>query len=126
MPDNSEATPSLGWLAGTGVILSLVACYGTLATVGLLSLLGVTLVINSTVWASAISLFALLAVVGVLVSYRRHHMVAPPVIAIIGAALIIWAMFVSFNRVIELTGFAGLLVAAIWDWRAKKCEITTR
>ena len=113
-------------MAGTGTILSIVACYGTLATVGLLSLLGVTLVINSTVWASTISLFALLAVVGVLVSYRRHHMVAPPVIAIIGAALIIWAMFVSFNRVIELTGFAGLLVAAIWDWRAKKCEITTR
>jgi arsenite methyltransferase len=122
MQGHSEATSRFGWLAGTGAILSIVACYGTLATVGVLSLLGITLAINPGLWAGAISLFAVLAVVGVAVSYGRHRVMSPLVIAGIGAALVIWAMFGFYNRIVEVTGFAGLITAVIWDWRLKKCE----
>jgi hypothetical protein len=118
----SKATPRFGWLAGAGTVLSITACYGTLAVVSVLSLLGVTLAINPGVWAGAISLFALLALGGVALSYRRHRIGGPLAIAAIGAALVVWAMVGSYSRIAELAGFAGLITAAIWDWRLQKCE----
>jgi len=36
--------------------------------------------------------------------------------------LVLWAMFASYNRIVEIVGFSGLITAAIWDWRLKKCE----
>ncbi|MEE8607273.1 MAG: MerC domain-containing protein [Nitrospiraceae bacterium] len=125
MADRSNATPRFGWLAGAGTVLAIAACYGTLATVSVLSLLGVTLVINPGVWAGAISLFAVLALFGVLLSYREHRVRGPLVIAALGTALVLWAMFGSYIRIIELIGFAGLITAAVWDWRLKKCESPT-
>jgi hypothetical protein len=112
-------------LAGAGTVLAIAACYGTLATVSVLSLLGVTLVINPGVWAGAISLFAVLALFGVLLSYREHRVRGPLVIAALGTALVLWAMFGSYIRIIELIGFAGLITAAVWDWRLKKCKSPT-
>jgi hypothetical protein len=125
MADRSNATPRFAWLASAGTVLAIAACYGTLATVSVLSLLGVTLVINPGVWAGAISLFAVLALFGVLLSYREHRVRGPLVIAALGTALVLWAMFGSYSRIIELIGFAGLITAAIWDWRLKKCESPT-
>ncbi len=125
MAERSNATPRFGWLAGAGTVLAIAACYGTLATVSVLSLLGVTLVINPGVWAGAISLFAVLALFGVLLSYREHRVRGPLVIAALGTALVLWAMFGSYIRIIELIGFAGLITAAVWDWRLKKCESPT-
>ncbi len=122
MAERSNATPRFGWLAGAGTVLAIAACYGTLATVSVLSLLGVTLVINPGVWAGAISLFAVLALFGVLLSYRQHRVRGPLTIAALGAGLILWAMFGSYSRIVELIGFAGLITGSIWDWRLKKCE----
>ena len=118
----SNATSQFGWLAGAGTVLAIAACYGTLATVSILSLLGVTLVINTGIWAGAISLFALLALVGVALSYPRHHTAGPVLIAALGTALVLWAMFGSYSRIVELMGFAGLITASIWDWRLNKCD----
>jgi hypothetical protein len=108
-------------LAGADTVLSITACYGTLAVLSVLSLLGVTLAINPGVWAWAISLFALLALGGVTLviggaawgsaGYRNYR-----------AALVVWAMVGSYSRIAELAGFAGLITAAIWDWRLQKCE----
>ncbi|MDJ0957506.1 MAG: hypothetical protein QNI91_11630 [Arenicellales bacterium] len=44
----------------------------------------------------------------------------PLILTCVGAALIVWVMFGSFNRILELIGFASLIVAATWDWRLKK------
>jgi hypothetical protein len=41
-------------------------------------------------------------------------------LAVVGAAMVLWVMFGSFNRAIEIAGFAALVAATIWDWRAKK------
>jgi len=122
MAERSNATPRFGWLAGAGTVLAIAACYGTMATIGVLSLLGVTLAINKGVWAGAISLFALLALFGVLLSYRQHRVRGPLTIAAVGTVLVLWAMFGSYNRIVEIVGFSGLITAAIWDWRLKKCE----
>lgn len=123
MAERSSAASRFGWLAGTCTILSMAACYGTLAIVTVLSFLGVTLAINKGVWAGAISLFALLAVLGVVLSYRGHRVKGPLVIAALGAGLILWAMFGSYSRMVELIGFAGLITAAVWDWRVKKVRM---
>ncbi|HET8580184.1 MAG TPA: MerC domain-containing protein [Nitrospiraceae bacterium] len=120
MPEPSKATPRFGRLAATCTVLSIAACYGTLATVSVLSLLGVTLVIHKGVWAGAISLFALLALFGVALGYRVHRGIAPLVFAALGAGAILWAMFGSYSRVVELMGFAGLITGSIWDWRLKQ------
>ena len=68
-PEDSEKP---GRLARGGTILSLLACYGTLAVVAGLSALGVTIAINDHVWAAAIVIFAVVAVLGVGFGARRH------------------------------------------------------
>ena len=123
MVERSDTMPRFGWLAGTCTILSMAACYGTLAIVTVLSFLGFTLAINKGVWAGAISVFALLAFLGVALSYRAHRMTGPLVIGALGAGLILWAMFGSYSRIVELMGFAGLITAAVWDWRLRKCKL---
>ena len=118
----------LGWLAGAAALLSLAACYGTLGLIAILSLLGISLAINVHLWAATIVAFALIAVLGVALGYQRHREVGPLAIAGVGALLVILAMYGSQfiqetlglnERAFELIGFAGLIVAAIWDWRLK-------
>ncbi len=120
MAEETRKAGKLEWLAGTAALLSIVACYGTLFTISVLSALGISLVVNEGAWAGAIALFAVLAVLGVVLGYRRHHTLAPLLLAAIGAAIILWVMFGSFNRILELGGFAALIVGAIWDWRLKR------
>ena len=73
-------------------------------------------------WAGAISVFAVLAVVGMALRYRRHRALPPLVLAALGAALIVWVMFGVYHLAVELAGFALLVAATIWDWRVKQKE----
>ncbi|MGH6893484.1 MAG: MerC family mercury resistance protein [Dongiaceae bacterium] len=98
--------------------MAILSCYGTTALIGLLSLLGLSLAFDDRIWAGAISGFAVLATVAITISYRRHRIVAPAVIAALGLGLILWAMYGSYSRAIELVGFALLAAATLWDWRA--------
>jgi len=109
----------IGRLAGIGTILSLVTCYGTLALVGVLGALGITIAVNNAIWAGAIVGFAVLAVIGLALGYRRHHKPAALIIGLTGAALISYTMLADYSRVIELSGFALLALAAFWDRRVK-------
>ena len=109
-----------GWLAGAGTILALCACYGTLGLVALLSMMGVTVAVHEGAWAGTISVFAVLAVGGMALGYRRHGALPPLVLAALGAALIVWVMFGVYHLAVELAGFALLVVATFWDWRVKQ------
>lgn len=111
----ATAAPRLSRFTGFSTLLSIIACYGTLALVTLLSFLGITIDIHTGVWAGVITLFAWLAVAGVASSFRRNRAVGPLLIAAVGAVFITWAMFVSFNRIIEIAGFSGLIFAAVWE-----------
>ena len=90
------------------------------------SLLGVSLAVNTGVWAGAIVFFAALAVVGVALGYLRHRVPGPLILAVVGTLLIAWVMFRSFSRALELTGFAALVIATAWDWRLKKSAASAR
>ncbi|MDT8854979.1 MerC domain-containing protein [Paracoccaceae bacterium Fryx2] len=108
------------WLAPLAAALSLVACYGTLAAIGLLGVLGVTIALNETVWAGAILLFAGLTFALLLVRLRRHGRLAPVALAGIGLLLIGFTMLVSYDRIIELAGFGFLCAGTIMDWRSRR------
>lgn len=110
----------LEWLAGVATLLSILACYGTLVVIGTLSLLGISVALHTGAWAGAISLFAVLAMAGVALGYPRHHMISPLVTAAFGTAIILWVMFGSYSRVLELIGFGTLIIAVAWDWRLKR------
>lgn len=107
-------------LAGIGTILSLITCYGTLALVSILGALGFVFAINNTIWAGAIVAFAIIAVIGLAFGLSRHHRIFPFIIGILGTELIIYTMLVDYSRVIELSGFALLVMAAFLDWRIKR------
>ena len=109
-------------LAGISTILSLVTCYGTLTLVSILSALGFAITLNNTIWAGIIVAFAVLAVIGLASGYRRHRKPVPLAIGILGAALISYTMLADYSRVIELSGFALLALAAFLDWQTKTAE----
>ncbi len=111
--------PKVPWLSAVATILAVLACYGTTVVVVLLSLLGVSIAVNEQAWAGAISAFAALATIAIAVSYRRHRSIWPTVIAVSGLALILWAMYGSYSRVIELAGFICLIAATLLDLRMR-------
>jgi hypothetical protein len=121
MSGNSIYASKLSRLTGWATGLSILACYGTLAFVSILSLIGVTINIHEGAWAGVITLFAWLAFGGVAINFRRYHAAGPLVVAAVGAVLITWAMFASYSRVIEIAGFAGLISAALWERHIKRC-----
>jgi hypothetical protein len=129
MTSVDEKSRDTSWLAGASALLSLIACYGTLGLVALFSMMGVTLALNVHIWAGVIIAFALLAVIGVTLGYRRHRNANPVRLAVIGAALVIWAMYGAEaivdllgvpSTIVEIAGFAALMASAYWDWRLKR------
>jgi hypothetical protein len=120
MAQTSTGIRGLDRLPAFATVLALAACYGTLAVVGILSLLGATLAPHDGAWAGAISLFAVLAFIGTVLGYRKHGGVGPAVTGLLGAALIVGVMFGPYSFVAELGGFALLIVAAWWDWKLKR------
>lgn len=118
MAGQSKSMQTRSWWPGACTILSIVACYGALAAVGLLSLMGIALTIEPGFQAVVISAFAVLSAAALLAGYWRHRIPRPSVLGMIGAAFIPWAVFGWYNRIVEAAGFAALIAAAIWDWRA--------
>lgn len=115
-----------GWLPGAATVLAIVSCYGTAAALTLVSLLGISIAIDERVWAGVIALFAALSVVAIAMSYRHHRKVGPVALAGLGLALILWVMYGSYNRVLELVGFSLLAAATVWDWKARASPRDTR
>jgi len=106
-------------LAGIGTLLSLVTCYGTLGLISLLGALGIAIAVDNSIWAGTIVVFALLAVIGLALGLLRHKKPWPLLIGGLGAAIIAYAMYVQYDRLIEISGFVFLSLAALLDWRLK-------
>ena len=97
-----------GWMGMAGLCLALLTCYGVLAAVGLLAALGVGLALDETAWAGAIALMTVATAACVAPGSRRHRSVGPTVLAVVGAGLVLHALFVDYRVLVELTGFALL------------------
>lgn len=116
---NTSTRQYRNWVPGWATLLSIIACYGTLLLVALLSILGISVTVHTGAWAATIVLFAAVAALAIAANFRRHRVPAPLLLALAGVAIIAWVMFGSYNRIVELIGFAVLIAAAIWDRRVK-------
>ena len=119
MERQSDGLQRLGRYSGAAVMLSVVACYGTLAAVTLLSLAGITVNIHEGAWATVIVVFAWIAVLAMGVSGQRYGSFGPFILSDIGALLVSWVMFVDYSRTVEIAGFALLIVAAFLHRRLR-------
>ncbi|MDX5432562.1 MAG: methyltransferase domain-containing protein [Halomonas sp.] len=102
------------------LILALLSCYGTLALVVLLPLLGVHLVLDEGLWAGAIATLALVTLASVAAGIRRHRTPWPTLVGAVGSLLILHALFVDYSMAQELSGFVLLAAAVAWDLRQRR------
>jgi hypothetical protein len=114
-----------GLWGAVAVIGALIACYGTMALLAFLSLLGMSVTIDPGLWAATIAGAAILAVVATAFNLTRHRQPWPLVVAGLGAAAIGYAMFGAYDPIIEGLGFAALISAVAFDlyliYRAELC-----
>ncbi|MFZ5557723.1 MAG: MerC family mercury resistance protein [Pseudomonadota bacterium] len=95
-------------------------CYGTLAAVALLSVIGASVEVDEGFLVKLISGLLLLALAGMGYSYRIHRHSGPLLLSIVSAMLLAWVFYGSYSKPLQLTGFAMLAAASIWDFRAKR------
>lgn len=114
-----------GLWGAVAVVGALVACYGTMALLALLPLLGVSVTIDPGLWAASIAGAAILAVVATAFNLTRHGQPWPLGVAGLGAAAIGYAMFGAYEPIVEGLGFAALIGAVALDlysiYRAELC-----
>lgn len=108
------------------LVLALLACYGTLALVALLSMLGITLAVREDAWAGTIMLFVVLTAGVVASGIKKHHGLVPLVLAVTGAILISYVMFGTYNLILEICGFVLLGIATIWDYKLRQAVTSTK
>jgi hypothetical protein len=104
----------LGLLA-TGA--SILACYGVLALVGALGLLGTTMNLDPALWTAFIVLLVAFALLGLALNARAHRRIGPLLFGTGGA------LIGSYDWRVEAAGFAAMLGAALWDRRVYRIAI---
>ena len=119
---NPNADSRFTWLPAIATALSMMACYGTLIAISLLSVAEISIKLNNTVWASTIVVFAILAIVAIAIGNSRKKYFGPLVLASMGACLVSYAMFISYSVSVEIIGFGLLIMASIWDFLAKRAQ----
>lgn len=109
-----------GFAGLAGLALALLACYGSLAAIGLLAVLGVSLALNDALWAGTIAAFTILAGGAVAAGSWRSRAAGPGLLAIGGTALVLYALYVDYRLLVELSGFVLLAGAVAWDLRRRR------
>ena len=120
-----KSKQNLSWLGSITSLLAVATCYGTLAAVSLLSLIGVSVNIDEALLVKMITGLLILALSGMLYSWRRHRHPGPLILSLAAAALLLWVFYGHYSKPLELTGFALLVIASLWDFRAKKRVCST-
>lgn len=95
--------------------MAVFACYGVLALTALLPLVGIRLLLDETVWATAIVVFTLVTLCAVTPGFRCHRSVLPSGAAMAAVGLILYALLVDYRAIIELSGFVVLIAAVTAD-----------
>ncbi len=88
--------------------------------ISILGAAGIAISVDNTLWAGAIVAFAVLAVIGLGFGALRHKSRWPMMLGVFGTVIIIYVMYVQYDRAVEISGFILLAYAAFWDWQLKK------
>lgn len=108
------------WLGSVASLLAVATCYGTLAMVSLLSIIGIGVKIDESTMEKLITGLLVLALGGMVYSYTVHRHRGPLMLSAASAMILLWVFFVSYSRPFELSGFVGLIIASLWDFRTKR------
>jgi ubiquinone/menaquinone biosynthesis C-methylase UbiE len=101
-------------------LLAVLACYGTLFSVALLSVLGASMAINNDIWAGSIILLSLITVGIIALGMRKHGSARPLVFAVVGAAVLVYTMYIDYNIATEILGFILLATATWFDFDLRR------
>jgi arsenite methyltransferase len=104
-----------GLLGLLGSLAPIAACYGVLAIVSAFALLGLTIPVNSQLWAGVLVALTVLAPLALAWNLSVHRNFAPVLIGGLGTLLVLYALLGTFDWRIEAMGFATLLAAALVD-----------
>jgi SAM-dependent methyltransferase len=102
---------------------ALLACYGLLALVAVLGIVGLSVPLSEGVWAAAIVGLAALAPAGLALNLPVHRAMGPIVLGAAGVMLVAYAMLDHYDWRTEAAGFVGLAVAALWDRKLFRAAI---
>ncbi len=100
--------------------MAAITCYGTLALVGIMSALGVSMAVDENIWAGGIILFAVVACVVIALGLRKHRSPKPLIVALAGTGVLIYTMYVDYSTVTELFGFTILAIATYLDFDLRR------
>lgn len=120
MANTTSDKKDYSWVGSVTSLLAVVTCYGTLAAVALLSVIGISIDIDESLLVKLVSGLLVLALAGMGYSYSVHRHPGPLLLSIGAAALLLWVFYGSYSKTLELTGFIALVFASVWDFRAKK------
>ena len=114
-PSLHAARPSTAsWARSPRSLLSRPAM-ASLALVGAIGLLGLSIPLNAQVWTAMIVALAVLAPLGIAWNMRAHGSWGPTMIGAAGALLVCYALLGAYDWRVEASGFAAMLGAALWD-----------
>lgn len=105
--------------------VALASCYGVLAALALLSVLGTAVKLHPGAWAATVAGAATLATVATAWNLRRHRRPWPLLLCAAGAGAVVYVMFGTYHAGLEALGFAALTGAVALDlyllYRAELC-----
>jgi hypothetical protein len=116
----ARAMSRRGLTGAAALVLSALACYGTLVATAALSLAGITLAVNPGAVSATILGFAAVARAAIGAGVRKHGRLAPLAPALAGGAVLLYAHLVEFSFAVELAGFVVLGLAVALDLRARR------
>jgi len=104
-----------GLLGVLGSLGAVAACYGVLAVVSALALLGIAVPLDTRLWTALIVVMTLLALLALAWNVNVHRSLVPALVGAAGAALVLYAILGAYDWRIEAAGFAALVAAALFD-----------
>lgn len=60
--------------------------------------------------------FALLTIVGLALSYRKHRHFAPLALGLLSGSPLVFVFYYSWSVYLPYAGLLGLVVASVWNW----------
>ncbi|GKT12326.1 MAG: hypothetical protein ISEC1_P1304 [Thiomicrorhabdus sp.] len=107
-------------LGSIASIFAVVACYGTLASVALLSLVGISVEIDERLMINIVTLLLIIALSGMVYSWHLHRNILPLLLSLLAAIILFWVFYGRYTKELEILGFVLLIIASIVDFRSKK------
>lgn len=114
-PKRLKRVGGRGLWGAVAAAAALIACYGTVGVVALLSLIGVGATVDEGLWAAGVAGAAVLTVAATALNLPRHGRPWPLLLTAVAASVIGYTMLIDYNPLVEAMGFTALVAAVGGD-----------